>query len=133
MRVATAADFDAIAEMAQEFNHGYYDVPIDTSKMHAWFMQHIQHGVILMGKRSYVSALLINDPLRDWLAVVETGWFADDGQGARLMLGLIKYAKEQYADELRVCTMNTSPPEAGAMLVRLGFEMNKECSHSLKL
>lgn len=133
MRRATAEDYPALAEMAQEFNHGYYGQEINPDKMRAWFDHHLQHGVILVGDRSYVSAILVADPMRDRTAVVETGWYANDGQGARLMLGLIKYAKEVGADELRASTLNTSPPEAEALLSRLGFEIGIERSHRLQL
>lgn len=133
MRRATSADFLAIVEMAQEFNHGYYGIPLAEEKLRTWFDHHLANGVILMGRRSYVSAIHVADPLRDWTAVVETGWYSDDGQGARLMLGLINYAREVGADELRASTLNTSPPEAEALLSRLGFEMSVERSHRLQL
>lgn len=132
MRQATSDDYDHVKEMVLTFNHGYYDVPVKLDKLRAWYDRHLTEGVILIGKNSFVAALWFLDPVRDTLALVETGWYADDGHGARLLLGLIKYAKEGCADELRVCTLDTSPPEAEHLLSRLGFEMNKERSHRLK-
>lgn len=119
--------------MTQAFNQMYYSIPVNPEKLRVWFEYHLTTGVVLMGTSSYVSAILVSDPVRDWTAVVETGWYATDGQGARLMLSLIKYAREIGADELRACTMNTSPLEAECLLSRLGFELGIERSHRLLL
>jgi L-amino acid N-acyltransferase YncA len=133
MRQATHEDFHFVARMVHEFNHAYYDVPLSNSRLEAWYSLHMQTGVIFITKAGFISALLVPDPVREYDIMLETGWYSDDGQGAKLLLKLIRYAKEQGANEVRASTLDTSPPEAEALLSRLGFEMHKERGHRLQL
>ena len=133
VRRATSADFERMCELATEFNDAFYGVPLSKDKLRSWFDLHLATGVILMGDNSYISALIIADPMRDRTVLAETGWYAKDRSGAKLLLRLIQIAREVGAEEVRMTTLNTSPPEARDVLRRLGFEMDRECSHSLNL
>jgi GNAT superfamily N-acetyltransferase len=133
VRFATPEDFEWVRTLTTEFNEALYDVPVDPEKFRSWYDLHMATGVVILGARSFISALILPDPTRDWLIALETGWYATDRSGARLLLKLIKYAREVGADELRATTLDTSPQEARDVLTRLGFEMDKECSHRLKL
>lgn len=129
IRTATADDWDEVADKVLDFNNHYYGIPVDLDKLEHWFASHMQFGVILLSKRGFISGLFVDDPVRHWSALAETGWFDPGLDGVRLLDAFIALGKDKV-DEVRMTTLHTSPQSADRLLKRRGFE-TIEFSHRL--
>ena len=79
---ADEADMERVWELTHRFNEKYYPVPLSRRKWEAWFMHHLNQGVIFLSDNGFISGLLIEDPCRDWWVLAETAWY-DDGERGR--------------------------------------------------
>lgn len=132
IRTASLSDWDEVYTKVIAFNEKYYGLPVNAGKLHGWFEQHMDFGVIYLSDNGIISGLLIADPVRTWDVLAETAWYDTGRDGIRLLRKLIEYAKHTHADEIRMTTLNTTPTGVETLLARMGFS-EKERSHSLLL
>jgi hypothetical protein len=123
IRKATTDDLDFILALTVEFNAGYYGRPLNMDKTKIMITHLITDGVVFVSEQGYIGGMLVTDMFRDDLALVEFGWFAKDSSGIRLLDKFIAAGKELHADEIRMCTMSTSPAVATRILERRGFNL----------
>jgi N-acetylglutamate synthase-like GNAT family acetyltransferase len=132
IKKATIKDFDHILALTQEFNENYYDRPLNLDKTTTMIKHLIKHGVVFVSDQGYIGGMVVPDMFRDDLALVEFGWFAKDSSGIKLLDKFIQAGKDMHVNEVRMCTMNTSPAVATRILERRGFNLI-EFSHKLEL
>ena len=123
IRKATIDDLDFILALTVEFNADYYGRPLNMDKTKILVTHMITDGVVFVSEQGYIGGMLVPDLFRDDLALVEFGWFAKDSSGIRLLDKFIAAGKELHADEIRMCTMSTSPEVATRILERRGFNL----------
>jgi|TARA_R110001606_G_scaffold310556_4_gene457605 hypothetical protein len=123
IKKATMQDFDHILALTMEFNENYYHRPLNLDKTTLMITHLIEYGVVFVSDKGYIGGMLVPDMFRDDLALVEFGWFAKDSSGIRLLDKFIQAGKELHADEVRMCTMSTSPAIATRILERRGFNL----------
>lgn len=112
------------------FNAEYFDVPVNTEKLFNWFEHHLGRGIIFLSEHGLLTALNVEDPVRDWQAAVETAWYDKGRDGLRLLDALVNASKEAGFNEVRMTTLNTTPPGILKVLERKGFT-EIERSHRL--
>lgn len=132
MVVTALADFPHIYRLTKEFNDQYFGIPLNGEKLERWFELVVEHGVIYHTDGGYIAGLVVDDPVRDWTALVENAWYARDRSGLRLLRKFIQHGRDIGADEIRMTTLNTTPPGVLTLLGRTGFE-EIERSHRLIL
>ena len=78
-------------------------------------------GVILLSDRGMIGGSLAPAyTAPDWLMAVEMFWFAEDGQGLRLLRGFEQWAADGGASEVRMTTL-AGLSQADAILTRRGY------------
>lgn len=132
IRKATQDDYQQIWEISLAFNTKHYDVPLDQDRFREWFDRHIAEGLTLLSDTGYISGLSVDDPVRNWTALVETAWYAEDGSGLRLLREFIRIGQKEFFDEVRMTTLRSTPARVLTLLERMGFE-EFERSHRLIL
>ena len=130
IKKATMQDLDRIVALTVEFNENYYGRPLNLDKTKTMIEHMINHGIVFVSDAGYIGGMLVPDMFRDDLALVEFGWFAKDSSGIRLLDKFIKAGKDMHVDEIRMCTMSTSPAIATRILERKGFNLT-ESSYKL--
>lgn len=133
IRPATLADVLPIMEQAQRFNDKYYPIPLNTRKALNWITFVIEEGVALVSDTGgFIGGINVEDPVRDWTALVEVCWYSEDRTGAALLKAFTAAGRELGVDEVRMTTLTTSPPIAARMVQLLGYQP-MEVSYSLIL
>ena len=131
IRRADRYDAGFIYDLTSEFNAEYYDRPLNEEKTFATIEKIIADGVCFVSNKGYIGGLLMPDLFRDDVALVEIGWFSKDRSGVELLEAFIADGFDKGADEIRMCTMGTSPPSAAKLLLRRRFELT-ETSYRLR-
>lgn len=114
-------DFWHILDLTEEFNSKYYHKPLDKAKTSDMISDIIEYGVCFVSDNGYIGGVVTPDPFRDANALVELGWFAKDNSGIKLLDAFIAEGRELGVDEIRMCTMSTSPVIAEKIILRKGF------------
>tara|TARA_R110002073_G_scaffold103484_2_gene234177 strand:- start:2554 stop:2949 length:396 start_codon:yes stop_codon:yes gene_type:complete len=123
IRKATKSDLWHIYDLSEEFNDMYYHKPLDEVKATHMLEHMIEHGVFFVSDNGFIGGLIIPDPFRDANALVEMGWFATDSSGIKLLDAFIAEGRRLDVDEIRMCTMSTSPAVAEKIILRKGFSL----------
>jgi hypothetical protein len=123
IRKATQQDLWHILDLTEEFNTMYYHKPLDEVKTVHMIELIIEDGVCYVSDKGYIGGLIIPDPFRDANALVEMGWFAKDNSGIKLLDAFIAEGHRLEVDEIRMCTMSTSPTVADKIILRKGFSL----------
>jgi hypothetical protein len=123
IRKATKADLWHIFYLSEEFNDMYYHKPLDEVKTTHMLIHMIENGVFFVSDNGFIGGLIIPDPFRDANALVEMGWFATDSSGIKLLDAFIAEGHRLDVDEIRMCTMSTSPDVADKIILRKGFSL----------
>ena len=127
----SADDFKIVRDLAHTFNDKHYGIHLNDDKLERWYAYMPQlGGVIYISDNGFIAGFPVADPVRDWTALVETSWYAEDRAGARLLRKFINYGRIIGADEVRMTTLTDTPAHAVALLQRWGFE-EIERSHRL--
>lgn len=131
IRDATPDDVEFIFERAIKFNALHYDVPLDYNRLANYVESLIcqPNGVMLVSDTGILAGILVDDPIRDWLALVETAWFDTGRSGIRLLDEFENRAREFGADEVRMTTLTVNP-WVSKLLKRRGYH-EIETSHRL--
>lgn len=133
IRQATSDDIPHLINLISRFNDEYYRVTVvNPQKLDRWLRANMENGVIYVTDTGFIAGLLVDDPMRDWTALVETGWYDTGRGGVRLLRRFIEFGETCGADEVRMTTLNTTPAGAMTLLTRMGFE-EIERSHRLTL
>lgn len=132
MRIAMQRDWREVRDKVRAFNDQFFGIPVDNDKLYHWFEQHLSMGIIFLSDEGLISGLRIMDPVRNWDVLAETAWYDTGRDGIRLIREFIDFAKECEVDEVRMTTLNTTPPGVLTLLARMGFE-EIERSHRLTL
>lgn len=130
-KACTTNDTMTVLDMAAAFNAQYYSVPLNTDRCAAWITRCIADGIIFLAEDGFIGGALVQDPCRDWTALVEFGWYAKTS-GPQLLKAFIEHGKEMGADEVRITTLNTTPRRVETYLRRTGFTLIEK-SHRLIL
>lgn len=117
------SDIDHIMKLSIEFNDNYYHRPLNLEKTETLIKHIIDDGVAFVSENGYIGGLLVPDWVRDDINLLELGWFATDRSGISLLNAFIKEGKRLMVDEIRMCTMSTSPESASRLLERKGFKL----------
>lgn len=128
----TDEDWVEVFDKVDAFNDQYFDIPVDIKRLNKWYHQHLENGIIVLSETGIISGLFVDDPVRDWKVLVETSWYDTGRSGLRLLRHFIKVGRVAKVDEVRMTTLNTTPPRVKALLKRMGFE-EIEQSHRLTL
>lgn len=122
IRDATQQDIETLVSIATEFNNQYYHVPLNKDKFTnaIKFMIDSDQCVVLLSDTGAILGTFAEDPFRDWLSLVEVGWYSSGGDGVRLLEEFEKRGKD--ADEVRMCTLHTSPEVAEFLLLKRGYK-----------
>jgi len=123
IRKATPSDLWHILDLTEEFNAMYYHKPLDEAKTVGMIELIIEDGVCFVSDEGYIGGVVMPDPFRDANALVELGWFAKDTSGIKLLDAFIEEGHRLDVDEIRMCTMSTSPTVADKILLRKGFTL----------
>jgi len=123
IRQATQQDLWHILDLTEEFNTMYYHKPLDEVKTVGMIELIIEDGVCYVSDKGYIGGLIIPDPFRDANALVEMGWFSKDNSGIKLLDAFIAEGHRLAVDEIRMCTMSTSPTVADKIILRKGFSL----------
>ncbi len=123
IRLAGLDDLDFIMRHATEFNKSYVGIPLNESKTRAWITRNIVCGVALVSDTGFICGLFVDDPCRDYTALVETGWYDTGRSGMKLLNEFIKHGKEHGVQEVRMTTLGTSPEYVNHVLGSRGFEL----------
>lgn len=123
IRRAELTDLTHVLDLTIEFNNAYYHKPLNMNKTVKLVKSVIEHGVCFVSYEGYIGGFLTEDPFRDANALVEFGWFAKDRSGIKLLDAFVTEGGRLGADEIRMCTMATSPVLADKILMRKGFSL----------
>ncbi len=123
IRRAQVIDLRKIIDLTYEFNNLYYHTSLSYSKTSEMITHIIEHGTCFVSDEGYIGGLIIPDPFRDANALVEMGWFAKDNSGVKLLDAFIEEGHRLDVDEIRMCTMSTSPTVADKIILRKGFSL----------
>jgi len=123
IRKATQLDLWHIYDLTVEFNEAYYHKPLNIPKTLHMIEDIIDDGVCLVSKTGFIGGLIISDPFRDADALVELGWYDTGNSGVKLLDAFIKEGWSLNVDEIRMCTMSTSPAIADKIIQRRGFSL----------
>jgi len=132
IHLTTTADYPHIYRLTRRFNDHYFGIPINGDKLKRWFEFVVNNGVIYHTEAGFIAGFPVEDPVRDWTALVENAWYAEDRSGIRLLRAFIEHGREIGCDEVRMTTLNTTPAGVITLLNRMGFE-EIESSHRLTL
>ncbi len=132
VRRAEFEDVEYILEMAYRFNERFFDLPLNEDKTRAMIEHTIEMHVAFISRFGFIGALIVDDPVRDHVVLVETAWYAEGREGLHLLNALITEGRRLCCDEVRMTTLNTSPAAATAILSKKGFAP-LETSHRLML
>lgn len=123
IRQATQQDLWHILDLTEEFNTMYYHKPLDEVKTVGMIELIIEDGVCFVSDKGYIGGVVMPDSFRDANALVEIGWFAKDNSGIKLLDAFIAEGRRLDVDEIRMCTMSTSPVVAEKIILRKGFTL----------
>lgn len=123
IRQATQQDLWHILDLTEEFNTMYYHKPLDEVKTVGMIELIIEDGVCFVSDKGYIGGVVMPDSFRDANALVEIGWFAKDNSGIKLLDAFIAEGRRLNVDEIRMCTMSTSPVVAEKIILRKGFTL----------
>lgn len=123
IRQATQQDLWHILDLTEEFNTMYYHKPLDEVKTVGMIELIIEDGVCFVSDKGYIGGVVTPDSFRDANALVELGWFAKDNSGIKLLDAFIAEGRRLNVDEIRMCTMSTSPVVAEKIILRKGFTL----------
>ena len=123
IRQATQQDLWHILDLTEEFNTMYYHKPLDEVKTVGMIELIIEDGVCFVSDKGYIGGVVMPDSFRDANALVELGWFAKDNSGIKLLDAFIAEGHRLNVDEIRMCTMSTSPTVADKIILRKGFTL----------
>jgi len=123
IRQATQQDLWHILDLTEEFNTMYYHKPLDEVKTVGMIELIIEDGVCFVSDKGYIGGVVMPDSFRDANALVELGWFAKDNSGIKLLDAFIAEGHRLNVDEIRMCTMSTSPDIADKIILRKGFTL----------
>jgi len=70
----------------------------------------------------FIGGWIIPDGFRDQAYLVEQGWYCTDNQGVLLLNAFQKAGEDNGVDEVRMCTLETSPRIAERILTRKGYK-----------
>ena len=130
IRRAVYSDVPEILSMAFQFNEEYYDTPLNPEKTEAAITNFVESHVAFVSPKGFIGGMVIDAPMRDWSVLVEFAWYANDRHGIKLLDAFIAEGTSLEVDEIRMCTLDTSPPSALKLLSRKGFNPI-ETSHRL--
>ena len=132
MREAGPEDKQHITRLASTFNDRYYPVPLNTDKFGVFYdkLMASDEGVILMTDTGAIVGVVAEDPIRDWVSLVEIGWYSEGGDGLRLLKAFEQVARDRQLNEVRMSTLIWSPPQAQKLLTHRGY-IHTESSHTL--
>lgn len=123
IRKATQLDLWHIYDLTVEFNRQYYHKELNVDKTVSMIEHIIGEGTCLVSDAGYIGGVVMPDPFRDANALVEIGWFAKDRSGIKLLDAFIAEGRRLEVDEIRMCTMSTSPELADKIILRKGFTL----------
>ena len=125
IRRATLDDLPDICEMVKQFNEDYYGRPLNMTKTVDTIHLLISDGSVFVSPQGFIGGLATADLFRDDVALVELGWYATDRSGMALLDAFIQEGRDLEVDEIRMCTMHTSPASVGRALERRGFSITE--------
>ena len=130
VRVCTQDDVDFLLSLTTEFNDTLYHIPLSPEKSRAHLSNLVQHGICFRTDRGAIVGAVADDPFRDWVALVELGWFCTTpADGVRLLQAFERTAEELEVNEVRMTTLETNK-SVGGLLKRRGY-FPVETSHRL--
>lgn len=133
IRRAELTDVLTILQEAVVFNDTYYQEPLNITKALNHITAIVEDGVAFVADGGgFIGGILVDDPVRDALVLVEVAWYSTATTGIRLLKAFIAEGRRLQAREVRMTTLNTSPEAAAVVLRRSGFTL-REISHSLIL
>jgi len=132
LRKAEHTDMDHIIDLVYKFNTQYFDIELDPDKTEYMTYQLITNGIVFVSDNGFIGGMVVPDMFRNWTYLQELGWFSTDSSGYRLLRKFIAAAKEHEVDEIRMCTLENSNPQAEEILRRVGFSPIEQ-SHRLIL
>lgn len=121
VREAVITDLPFILGLVNEFNTKYFDIELDPDKTEDMILHLILNGIVFVSDKGFIGGMAVPDLFRSRTYLQELGWYAKDRSGYYLLKRFIAEAKEFDIDEIRMCTLETSPPEATRLLERVGF------------
>lgn len=132
IRPATHADLEMLAAFgaAQHAMSGVA-APFDRGAFSdfAGFLIDSDTATVLVSQRGMIGGVLFPAYCAaDWRMAVELFWWAEDGQGLRLLSGFEQWAREHGAREVRMTTL-ASHERAALALQRRGY-VPTETSHA---
>ena len=130
VREAEIKDLGFIIDLVTKFNNKYFDIELDPDKTEEMVLHLILNGIVFVSDNGFIGGMAVPDLFRNRTYLQELGWYATDRSGYYLLKKFIAEAKNFDIDEIRMCTLETSPPEATALLERIGFE---PVEHSYRL
>jgi len=116
-------DLEFLVDKAMEFNRAYYDVPLNPDKLVDYLVHLLDspYGVVLRTEHGGITGIIVQDPLRDWWALVETAWFSTGKDGLALLPAFEERGYEEGVDEIRMSTLWTNPV-VDKLLERKGYQ-----------
>jgi|TARA_R110000782_G_scaffold13448_1_gene39629 hypothetical protein len=121
IRRATLEDLDHIIDLSIDFSAGYYHRELDLKKTRTMITTLIQGGVSFVSSNGFICGLVCPDIFRDAEHLVEVGWYATDRSGIKLFDAFVQAGRDLKVDEIRMTTLNTSPPVAEHIIRSRGF------------
>lgn len=121
VRPATILDLQRIIDMMHVFNDQYFKIPLNEDKCEVMVSYMITEGIVFVSDYGFIGGIVTEDLFRDWTYLGELGWYATDRSGLSLLKAFIHAGKEAGVDEIRMCTLDTSPESARKVLIKKGF------------
>ena len=121
VKEAEITDLPALLGMVSKFNNKYFDIELDPDKTEDMILRLITTGIVFISPTGFIGGMVVPDLFRNRTYLQELGWYAEDSTGYYLLKAFIKEAKKYAIDEIRMCLLETSPPEAEVLLHRVGF------------
>lgn len=132
VRKAVVQDLVFITELVHKFNKEYFEIELDPDKTEEAILNLILRGSVFVSPTGFIGGIVVPDIFRNRSYLHELGWYATDSSGYKLLRAFVDEAKRLEVDEVRMCTLNTSPPAAAKLLTRMGF-MPIEQSYKLDM
>lgn len=131
IRHMTTDDLDWLVDKAIHFNAAHYHTPLNLDKTRRilWQLLDSDLGVCIRDDTGAIVGTIEEDPFRDYVFLVERGWFSTGRGGIRLLRAFTEYGKECGVDEIRMSTLATNDG-VNAIVLRHGYT---PAEHSFRL
>ncbi len=132
IREATYSDLNRLVSMGEKFHQkSDMDAPYRDEDAVGFLMSLIEnpHAVVLISEGGMIGGQLVPAYFsRDWIMSVELFWWAEDGNGRKLLEAFENWSQKSGANEVRMTTLSNLGG-ADKIMNRRGYDA-KEISYS---